>query len=140
MEKEKAILVESAKENAGAEEVEEEEKPTAPQKDDIVFEDFMKMDIRVGKILSAKKVKKADKLLELLVDTGLDKRTIVSGIAEYFTPEELPGKQVCVLANLEPRVIKGITSQGMILLAEDSDGKLIFVSPENTVRNGSSVN
>ncbi len=139
VEKEKAILVESAKENAGAEEVEEEEKPTAPQKDDIVFEDFMKMDIRVGKILSAKKVKKADKLLELLVDTGLDKRTIVSGIAEQFEIDEIVGKKVSVLMNLPPRKLRGVVSNGMILMAEDKAGNLSFIAPDEGIEVGAEI-
>lgn len=139
VEKEKAILVESAKENAVAEEVEEEEKPTAPQKEDIVFEDFMKMDIRVGKILSAKKVKKADKLLELLVDTGLDQRTIVSGIAEQFDIEEIVGKKVSVLMNLPPRKLRGVTSNGMILMAEDKAGNLNFIAPGEDMEVGAEI-
>jgi methionyl-tRNA synthetase len=97
------------------------------------------MDIRIGMILSAEKVPKTDKLLKLKIDTGLDVRTIVSGIAEYFKPEDLPGKQVCVLANLEPRKIKGIESRGMILLAETPDGKLVFVIPEEGTQLGSTV-
>lgn len=139
VEKEKAILVESAKENAVAEEVEEEEKPTAPQKEDIVFEDFMKMDIRVGKILTAKKVKKADKLLELLVDTGLDQRTIVSGIAEQFEIDEIVGKKVSVLMNLPPRKLRGVTSNGMILMAEDKAGNLSFIAPGEDMEVGAEI-
>ena len=107
-----------------------------PQKTDISYDEFSTMDIRVGTILEASRVPKTDKLMKLLIDTGIDKRTIVSGIAAYFTPEELPGKQVCVLVNLAPRKLKGIDSQGMILLAEDADGKLVFVTPENAVTNG----
>ena len=107
-----------------------------PAKPDISYDEFSTMDIRVGTILEASRVPKTDKLMKLLIDTGIDKRTIVSGIAEHFTPEELPGKQVCVLANLSPRKLKGIDSQGMILLAEDADGKLIFVTPEKAVTNG----
>jgi methionyl-tRNA synthetase len=84
-------------------------------------------------------VPKADKLLQLLIDTGIDKRTVVSGIAEYFSPEEIVGKQVSVLLNLEPRKIKGIESMGMILMAEDSDGKLQFVQPGEVVKNGSEI-
>jgi methionyl-tRNA synthetase len=101
----------------------------APQKDNVNFDDFSKMDIRVGTILEAEKVAKTTKLMKLLVDTGIDKRTIVSGIAEHFSPEEVVGKQVSVLVNLEPRKIKGIESQGMILLAEDLTGKLILCGP-----------
>src|SRR5690606_1892489 len=94
----------------------------APQKELISFDDFQKMDIRVGTILEAKKVEKADKLFELKVDTGMDIRTIVSGIAESFTPEEILGKQVTVLVNLAPRKIRGIESQGMLLLTDKEDG------------------
>ncbi len=108
----------------------------APAKPDISYDEFSTMDIRVGTILEASRVPKTDKLMKLLVDTGIDKRTIVSGIAAYFTPEELPGKQVSVLVNLAPRKLKGIDSQGMILLAEDADGKLVFVTPEKVVTNG----
>lgn len=111
----------------------------APSKEDCTFDDFMKMDIRVGEILEAEKVKKTKKLLKLKVDTGIDQRTIVSGIAEYFKPEEIIGKKVCVLVNLAPKALKGIESQGMILMAENADGELTFVSPENAVVNGSEV-
>jgi methionyl-tRNA synthetase len=110
-----------------------------PAKGIITYDEFSKMDIRIGKILSAEKVPKTDKLLKLTIDTGLDIRTIVSGIAEYFKPEDLPGKQVSVLANLEPRTIKGIESRGMILLAEEPDGKLVFVIPEEGTQLGSTV-
>lgn len=102
----------------------------APQKDETSFDDFMKMDIRLGTILSAQKVEKADKLLQLMVDTGIDKRTIISGIAEHYTPEEIIGKTVSVLVNLAPRKIRGVESQGMILMAENEEGKLSFISPE----------
>jgi methionyl-tRNA synthetase len=101
-----------------------------PQKPEIAFDDFTKMDIRIGTILEAEKVEKADKLLKLLVDTGLDKRTIVSGIAEHYSPEEVLGKTVQVLMNLAPRKIRGIESQGMILMAEDAEGKLSFMVSE----------
>ena len=109
------------------------------QKENINFDDFSKMDIRIGTILDAEKVAKTTKLMKLTVDTGIDKRTIVSGIAEHFTQEELPGKQVSVLVNLEPRKIKGIESQGMILLAEDLAGKLILVVPQVKTDNGGVV-
>ncbi|MFN8438318.1 MAG: methionine--tRNA ligase [Cytophagales bacterium] len=105
----------------------------------VSFDDFTKMDIRIATILEAEKVPKTSKLLKLTVDTGLDKRTVVSGIAEYYKPEEVVGRQVCLLANLAPREIKGITSQGMILMAEDKDGKLSFVSPIDTKTAGSIV-
>lgn len=105
----------------------------------VSFDDFTKMDIRIATILEAEKVPKTSKLLKLTVDTGLDKRTVVSGIAEYYKPEEVVGRQVCLLANLAPRDIKGITSQGMILMAEDKDGKLCFVSPIDAKSAGSIV-
>ncbi|MDR3095061.1 MAG: methionine--tRNA ligase [Bacteroidales bacterium] len=110
-----------------------------PAKNDICYEDFSAMDIRIGTILEAVKVPKTDKLMKLLVDTGIDKRTIVSGIAQHFTAEDLKGKQVSVLVNLAPRTLKGIESQGMLLLAEDADGKLVFVTPEKAVVNGVAV-
>lgn len=101
-----------------------------PQKAETSFDEFTKMDIRLGTILEAEKVEKADKLLKLLVDTGLDKRTIVSGIAEHYKPEEVIGKTVTVLMNLAPRKIRGIESQGMILMAENAEGELSFMVPE----------
>lgn len=110
-----------------------------PQKANISYEEFSKMDIRVGTVLEAERVPKTQKLMKLLIDTGIDKRTVVSGIAEYFTPEEVVGRQVSILVNLEPRKIKGIESHGMILMAEDADGKLQFVLPGNKVENGSTV-
>ena len=111
----------------------------APAKENIQFEDFMKMDIRVGKIIAAEKVAKTKKLMKLTVDTGIDQRTIVSGIAEHYTPEEVIGRQVSVLINLEPKPLKGIVSQGMILMAENADGTLSFVSPDKEVKPGSEV-
>ena len=111
----------------------------APAKENIQFEDFMKMDIRVGKIIAAEKVAKTKKLMKLTVDTGIDERTIVSGIAEHYTPEEVIGRQVSVLVNLEPKPLKGIVSQGMILMAENADGTLSFVSPDKEVKPGSEV-
>lgn len=110
-----------------------------PQKEETSFDDFTKMDIRLGKILEAEKVKKADKLLKLLVDTGIDKRTIVSGIAQHYSPEEVVGKTVTVLMNLAPRKIRGVESQGMILMAEDAEGNLSFVSPEKDFAQGGEV-
>ena len=97
------------------------------------------MDIRTGTVLEAVKVPKTDKLMQLKIQTGMDERTVVSGIAGFFKPEDLVGKQVCLLANLEPRMIKGITSHGMILLAEEADGKLILVTPTEGVSDGSEV-
>ncbi len=108
-------------------------------KDNISFDDFTKLDIRTGTIIESEKVPKTKKLIKLVIDTGIDKRTVVSGIAEFFKPEEIIGKQVLILINLEPRKIKGIESQGMILMAEDKDGKLVFASPEINVNNGSGV-
>jgi len=110
-----------------------------PQKETISFDDFMKVDLRVGTILEAEKVEKADKLLKLKVDTGIDVRTIVSGIAESFTPEEIIGKQVTVLVNLAPRKIRGVESQGMLLLTDKEDGKLSFLSPEDNCPNGNII-
>ena len=110
-----------------------------PQKEVINFEDFGKMDIRLGTILSAEKVEKADKLLKLLVDTGIDKRTVVSGIAQHYSPEEIVGKTVSILMNLAPRKIKGIESQGMILMAENEEGKLSFMTPEKGFSAGGSI-
>ena len=101
-----------------------------PQKDTITFDDFMKLDIRVGEIIAAEKHPDADKLLKLTVNTGLDKRTVVSGIAEHFKPEDIVGTKVSILMNLAPRKIRGVESQGMILMAENEEGKLSFVSPE----------
>ena len=114
-------------------------KPVEPQKAEISFDDFEKLDIRIGTVLEAEKVAKTKKLLKLLVDTGIDRRTIVSGIAEHFSPEELVGRQVMVLVNLAPRELKGIESRGMILMAEDATGKLVMVPPTEPVRNGSQV-
>jgi methionyl-tRNA synthetase len=113
--------------------------PKTPQKEAITFEDFSKMDIRIGEILEAERVPKADKLLKLLVDTGIDKRTIVSGIAEHFAPADVIGKKVCVLLNLAPRKIRGVESEGMILMAENEEGKLSFVSPQDGFGPGAEV-
>ncbi len=110
-----------------------------PAKENISFDDFSKMDIRVGTILEAEKVAKTKKLLKLKIDTGIDVRTVVSGIAEYYEPENIIGQQVSILVNLAPRDIKGITSQGMILMAENADGSLAFVSPTKAIMNGGSV-
>ncbi|WP_282055511.1 methionine--tRNA ligase [Maribacter luteus] len=116
-------------------------KEVEPQKDTITFDDFSKLDMRVGTIVEAEKMPKAKKLLVLKVDTGLDTRTIVSGIAESFTPEEIVGKKVTVLVNLAPRALRGVESEGMILMTENADGKLVFVNPdENNVGNGLTIN
>lgn len=111
----------------------------APVKDEIVYDDFAKLDLRIGTIVDAIKVPKADKLLQLTVDMGFEIRTIVSGIALHFAPEDIIGKQVTVVANLAPRKMRGIESQGMILMAEDGEGKLHFMNPENAVNAGASV-
>lgn len=111
-----------------------------PQKAEVEFDDFQKMDIRIGTILEASKVPKADKLLQFKVDTGIDTRTIVSGVAKFFKPEELVGKQVPVLMNLKPRKIRGVMSQGMILFAEDAAEVLHVLSPADQIDSGSSVN
>ena len=107
-----------------------------PMKDEIQFDDFTKIDLRTATILTAEKVEKADKLLKFSVDTGVDVRTVVSGVAESFTPEECVGKQVMILLNLAPRKIRGIESQGMLLLTNNAVGKLVFVTPDETVENG----
>ena len=103
-----------------------------PQKETITFEDFSKLDLRVGTIIEAEKMQKANKLLILKIDTGIDVRTIVSGIAESFTPEDVIGKQVTVLVNLAPRTLRGVVSEGMILMTESEDGKLVFVNPDTS--------
>ncbi|HEX4850660.1 MAG TPA: methionine--tRNA ligase subunit beta, partial [Puia sp.] len=115
------------------------ENKTTEEKPQIQYDDFAKLDLRVGTILSAEKVEKADKLLKLEVDMGTEKRTIVSGIALYFKPEEIAGRQVVVVANLAPRKMRGIESNGMILMAEDKEGKLIFVHPQERAEPGSMV-
>ena len=119
---------------------EAENKTVEPQKETIQFDDFTKLDIRVGTIIEAVKVPKTKKLLQLKVDVGIDIRTIVSGIAESFSPEEIIGQKVTVLVNLAPRVLKGIESQGMILMTDAPDGKLAFIEPENdSVSNGEQI-
>ncbi|MDD2278591.1 MAG: methionine--tRNA ligase [Bacteroidales bacterium] len=117
----------------------ENSKEVTPQKEAITYEDFMRMDIRISKVLAAEVVPKTQKLLKLEIDTGIDKRTIVSGIAEYFKPEQVVGREVCVLVNLEPRKIRGIESHGMILMAKNSDDSLRFVEPNESVDSGSTV-
>ncbi len=113
--------------------------PVVPQKEECTFEDFEKMDIRTATVLEAERVPKTDKLLKLSIDTGIDRRTIVSGIAEYYTPEEMVGKQICILANLAPRKIRGIESKGMILMAKEKDGKMRIVTPEERLKNGATI-
>ncbi|WP_099599204.1 methionine--tRNA ligase [Reichenbachiella sp. 5M10] len=110
-----------------------------PQKKEMIFDDFMKMDIRIGTILEAEAVPKSNKLLKFKVDTGIDTRTVLSGIAKHYSPEEMVGKQVTMLVNLAPRKIMGIESQGMILMAEDSEGQLSLLQADKNVQNGSQV-
>jgi methionyl-tRNA synthetase len=118
---------------------EENSSKTIPGKEPVTFDDFTKIDIRTATILEAEKVPKTTKLLKLRIDTGIDIRTIVSGIAEYYDPESIIGRQISIVANLEPRKIKGIESKGMILMAEDKSGKLVMVAPSDKVSNGSMI-
>lgn len=115
------------------------EAQSTPVKDLINFDDFSKMDLRVGTIMAAEKMPKANKLLILSVDVGVDRRTVVSGIAEHYKPEDIVGQKVCVLLNLEPRKIRGTLSQGMILMAEDEEGKLSFLAPDAAIPSGATV-
>lgn len=110
-----------------------------PLKDTIAFDDFIKLDMRTATILEAEKVPKTDKLMKLVVDTGIDTRTLVAGIAQHYTPEEIIGKQVSILANLAPRTLKGVESQGMILMAENPEGDLAFIVPHKDIINGSVI-
>ena len=119
--------------------MEEVKEGVSNQKSEIVFDDFAKIDLKIGTILSAQKVEKADKLLKLEIDLGFEKRTIVSGIALHFAPADIVGKQVTVVTNLAPRKMRGIESNGMILMAEDADGKLKFINSDEAVENGSGV-
>lgn len=114
-------------------------KVVAPQKSEVSFEAFDAMDIRTATVLEAERVPKTDKLLKLTIDTGLDKRVIVSGIAEYYSPEDMTGRQICILANLAPRKIRGIESKGMILMARQGDGKMRFITPAEVLANGSQI-
>lgn len=129
--KNKLIEARKAKEKTNAD--------ATPVKENIDFETFSGMDVRIGEILEAEKVPKTKKLLKLKIDTGIDQRTVVSGIAEYYKPEEIVGKKVSILVNLEPKKIKGIESKGMILMAEDANGQLSFVQPDKDLDNGSEV-
>lgn len=115
------------------------EKPVIPQKADITYEDFAKMDIRTGTVLAAEKVPKTQKLLKLTIDTGIDKRIVVSGITEFYDPEKIIGQKITILINLQAKEIKGIKSQGMILMAENANGELCFVMPTKDFENGSTV-
>lgn len=135
----KMSLEQKAENNAAPEKAAAEQAPDSPVKPAIQFDDFAKIDLKIGTILAAEKVEKADKLLKLEVDLGFEKRTIVSGIAMHFKPEELINKQVVVVANLAPRKMRGIESNGMLLLAQDAEGKLVFVSPEAAIAAGSGV-
>jgi methionyl-tRNA synthetase len=114
-------------------------KQVAPQKEECSFEEFEKMDIRTATVLEAERVPKTDKLLKLTIDTGIDRRVIVSGIAEYYAPEAMVGRQICILANLKPRIIRGIESRGMILMAKQGDGSMRFITPQEAVSNGAIV-
>lgn len=137
-----AKQVEKLKTNAqkGNSAVQADQEPAKVElKPEIVYDDFARLDLRTGKILSAEKVKKADRLLKLEVDLGFETRTIVSGIAEHFTPESIVGKQVVVVANLAPRKMKGIESKGMILMADDKNGKLVFINPDEEMNPGAGV-
>ncbi|MCX2680927.1 methionine--tRNA ligase [Galbibacter sp. EGI 63066] len=130
-----------ATKKANEAETKTEKAMTEPQKDTITFDDFTKLDIRVGTILEAEKMPKADKLIVLKVDTGIDVRTIVSGIAKSFNAEDIIGKQVSVLVNLAPRKLRGVESEGMILMTENKDGKLVFINPdEDGTQNGVTIN
>ena len=122
-----------------AEEIVQENIVVPPQKAETSFDDFSKMDIRTGTILEAERVPKTDKLLKLKISTGIDERTVVSGIAQYYAPEDIIGQKICMLVNLAPRKIKGIESQGMILMAENSKGELCFMTPTKDFNNGSLV-
>jgi methionyl-tRNA synthetase len=141
VEKLKAGLVKAASTEplATSKETEQLKTNSSTLKAEILFDDFAKIDLKAGTIIAAEKVEKADKLLKLEIDLGFEKRTIVSGIALHFTPEDIVGKQVTVVANLAPRKMRGIESNGMILIAEDADGKLVFVNPDTAVQNGSGV-
>ncbi len=135
--KEILVQLEKLKNSKKMNEMQEAGIPAA--KGEISYDEFNRMDIRIARILSAERIPKTDKLMKLELDTGIDNRTVVSGIAEHFKAEELPGKQVTILANLAPRTIRGIESHGMVLLAEDASGKLIFVSPDQETNEGSAV-
>ena len=114
--------------------------PSEKARPNIAFDDFAKLDLRAGRITAAEAVPKADKLLKLTVDVGeAEPRTVVSGIAQHYDPEDLPGRQVVLVCNLEPRMMRGVLSQGMVLMAEDSGGKLVFVGPEAEIAPGSEV-
>jgi methionyl-tRNA synthetase len=136
----KLEAIKKAREEAeAAKAAEEASKKVEPQKAEVTFDQFGAMDIRTATVLAAERVPKTDKLLKLTIDTGIDTRTIVSGIAEYYSPEDMLGKQICILANLAPRVIRGIESKGMILMAKQGDGKMRFITPQEVVTNGAQI-
>ena len=118
---------------------EQEQAIVAPAKPHIEYDDFAKMDIRTGTIVAAEKVAKTKKLMKLTIHTGIDQRTVVSGIAEHYEPEQIIGQRVSILVNLAPKNLKGIESQGMILMAEGKDGKLVFVVPGEEIDNGAEI-
>ena len=120
--------------------VEENTQPAfTPLKAEITYDDFAKLDLRVGQVIAAEKVAGADKLLQLTIDLGFEQRTVVSGIALHFSPDEIVGGKVTLLANLAPRKLRGIMSQGMILMAENKDGKLLFAAPNASADNGGTI-
>ena len=131
--------LDAARERIEAARKAEQARSVAPLKDECTFEDFEKMDIRTATVLEAERVPKTDKLLKLTIDTGVDRRVIVSGIAEYYSPEDMLGKQICILANLKPRTIRGIESHGMILMAKQADGTMRYVTPAELVTNGAQI-
>ena len=137
--KSKAVVVSSIKQETNSKKQITKVEATTEATGEIQYDDFMKIDLRVGTILTAEKVEKADKLLKLTIDLGFETRTVVSGIAEFFKPEDIIGTQVSVVANLAPRKLRGIESKGMILMSEDSEGKLHFVSPKVVTDNGSTI-
>lgn len=135
----KEIQYQLDKLKAVKEQNETNQKDVLPQKEEVSFDDFTKLDIRIGEILEAEKIPKAKKLLKLKVDTGIDIRTVVSGIAEDYKPGELTGKKVSVIVNLKPVKLRGVLSEGMILMAENPDGKMIFIKPESEVESGETI-
>ncbi len=131
--------LEEIRRQKAAEAAAEAARKVAPQKSEVTFDSFDAMDIRTATVLEAERVPKTDKLLKLTIDTGIDKRVIVSGIAEYYTPEQMTGRQICILANLAPRTIRGIESKGMILMARQGDGKMRFITPSEALVNGAQI-
>ncbi len=131
--------LEEIRRQKAAEAAAEAARKVSPQKSEVTFDSFDAMDIRTATVLEAERVPKTDKLLKLTIDTGIDKRVIVSGIAEYYTPEQMTGRQICILANLAPRTIRGIESKGMILMARQGDGKMRFITPSEALVNGAQI-